>query len=163
MPFDKSRHLCLQAFPTSILIIEGSLRQHRTTPLRPTDRQTSIPRCLTRFLESSAPPAARLPARWTRRAGCLLEKEDQSKWSRKRVDVERGEFLCSPTISHTSSSRRCSGGKPPVESTHCHCGAARCPRCWGACALHTFPHSRTSESLQQAVRCHLMSLRLRRS
>lgn len=33
MPFDKSRHLCLQAFPTSILINGGSLRHHHhTTP-----------------------------------------------------------------------------------------------------------------------------------
>lgn len=40
-------------------------------------------------------------------------------------------FLCN---SQTVLSRCCSAWEPPVESTHWHCGAARCPRCWNVCA-----------------------------
>lgn len=117
--------------------MEGLFRhQHHATP---PVWQSLIPRC-SRLLDSTTHTAARLPTRWNRLKHSVLErtKKHKCKWPRKQARPTCGaqrwfffSFLCN---SQTVLSRCCSAREPPVESTHRHRGAARCPRCWNVCA-----------------------------
>lgn len=132
MPFDKSRHLCLQAFPTSILN-GGSLSA--PAPRHSARLTVTYSTLLTASGFNHAHSGTPTDTMESTEALCIRKNEKTQvqvaqkaspshMWSTKMIFSF--SFLCN---SQTVLSRCCSAREPPVESTHRHRGAARCPRC----------------------------------
>lgn len=134
MPFDKSRHLCLQAFPTSILINGGSLRHHHhhhhhTTPHHSARLAVTYSTLLSTASgvnhASSGTPTRTVESTQTLR----VRKNEKTQVQVIRRAGSVSHMWSTKSFLRNIQSHCCSGGKPPVESAHRHCGAARCPRC----------------------------------
>lgn len=149
MPFDKSRHLCLQAFPTSILRNGGSLRVRHAAQDGSVDRSSS----------GTARHAYPHDALYWEAEDAPVQVTQQA---RSLAHMRNTDFLWSICVYIQSSgpSRCCSASKPPVESAHRHCGAVRCPRCWDVRALRCRTHAPLNPR-HHVDRRRLMSWRLR--
>lgn len=155
MPFDKSRHLCLQAFPTSILVNGMSLLAPAPALL--------LPSFLPSFLSSFPPSFPALRPAHTRSlpsAPGSVTPTDTTRSAEKtdhREEIEPLANTCctphTPRPHHSFFSLRClslthtlslslsfflsatvkgcrhAAEEPPVEFTHRRCGPALCPRC----------------------------------
>lgn len=121
--FDKSRHLCLQAFPTSILVNELSLDGTYPSLVSTVSGVNHSPR------GTSSTTVLYVKA-WKKKSKCSWGKANSPTCGVQSVFIYLFFYV---TLSETLLSLLLSW-KPPVESTHHLRDAVRCPGCWNVCA-----------------------------
>lgn len=163
MPFDKSRHLCLQAFPTSILINGGSLSA--PAPRHSARLTVTYSTLLTASGFNHAHSGTPTDTMESTEALCIRKNEKTQvqvaqkaspshMWSTKMIFF----FLFYVTVKRSSHAALLESHRlnPRIDTA-----VPRAVQGAETCARAQEPDSCYNESFHQAVRCHQISLRPR--